>query len=193
MKTRIFEFNGNEISFSMDEENNLMVNATEMAKPFNKNVKDFMRNEDTKIFISECLKKANSPFLEEKTDCLKTGIPISLGIRSEEDLYISSQKSGTWMHRILALKFAAWLSPSFELWVYSTIETLLFGRYVEREKSLEFSLKLERQREMLIGKTEKTGEDFERYLQIERLLKQEKAIRRNLTSESISEIKGLFD
>ena len=193
MKTRIFEFNGNEISFSMDEENNLMVNATEMAKPFNKKVEAFMRNEDTKIFISECLKSENSRFLEEKTDCLKTGIPISLGIRSEEDLYISSQKSGTWMHRILALKFAAWLSPSFELWVYSTIETLLFGRYVEREKSLELSLKLERQREMLIGKTEKTGDDFEKYLDINRLLQKEKAKRKNLTTESISEIKGLFD
>ena len=193
MKTRIFEFNGNEISFSMDEENNLMVNATEMAKPFNKKVEAFMRNEDTQSFISECLKSENSRFLEEKTDCLKTGIPISLGIRSEEDLYISSQKSGTWMHRILALKFAAWLSPSFELWVYSTIETLLFGRYVEREKSLELSLKLERQREMLIGKTEKTGDDFEKYLDINRLLQKEKAKRKNLTTESISEIKGLFD
>lgn len=188
MKTRIFEFNGNEISFSMDEENNLMVNATEMAKPFNKNIKDFMRNEDTKIFISECLKRENSPFIRENSN-------KPLEELKEEDLYVSSQKSGTWMHRVLALKFAAWLNPSFELWVFSTIETLLFGKYVEREASLERSLKLEKERSSLINKptSERTGEDFERFLEIDRLLKAEKATRRNLTTESISEIKGLFD
>ena len=99
------------------------------------------------------------------------------------------------MHRVLALKFAAWLNPSFELWVYSTIETLLFGRYVEREQSLERSLKLEKEKATLINKpaSERTGEDFERFLEIDRLLKTEKSTRKNLTTESISEIKGLFD
>ena len=33
------------------------------------------------------------------------------------------------MHRILALKFAAWLDPDFELWVYNTIDNILFGNY----------------------------------------------------------------
>jgi len=28
---------------------------------------------------------------------------------------------GTWIHERLALKFAAWLSPKFELWIYDTI------------------------------------------------------------------------
>jgi hypothetical protein len=188
MKTRIFEFNGNEISFSMDEENNLMVNATEMAKPFNKKVEAFMRNEDTQSFISECLKSENSRYIWENSN-------EPLKVLKEEDLYVSSQKSGTWMHRILALKFAAWLSPSFELWVYSTIETLLFGRYVEREQSLERSLKLEKEKATLINKpaSERTGEDFERFLEIDKLLKTEKSTRKNLTTESISEIKGLFD
>ena len=32
---------------------------------------------------------------------------------------------GTWMDEKLALKFAAWLSPYFELWVYDRIEELL--------------------------------------------------------------------
>ena len=97
------------------------------------------------------------------------------------------------MNRILALKFAAWLNPTFELWVYSTIEKIMFGKFVERESSLQRTLKLEREKGMLVENPNKTGKEFERYLEIERLLKQEKAIRRNLTSESISEIKGLFD
>jgi phosphatidylserine/phosphatidylglycerophosphate/cardiolipin synthase-like enzyme len=70
MRTEVCIFNGNEVSFSLDKENNMMVNATEMAK------------------------SGNSRFLEE-------------------DLIVSKQKSGTWMHRILALKFAAWLNPEF--------------------------------------------------------------------------------
>lgn len=40
---------------------------------------------------------------------------------------ITKGRSGTWMHRVLALKFAAWLDPEFELWVYCTIDKLMFG------------------------------------------------------------------
>lgn len=54
METQIFEFNGQAIEFSFDK-NNVMVNATEMAKLYDKQVIAFMRNEETKNFISECL------------------------------------------------------------------------------------------------------------------------------------------
>lgn len=99
------------------------------------------------------------------------------------------------MHRVLALKFAAWLSPDFEVWVYSTIEQLLFGKHVEREKSFERTLKLQKELDTIKYKKpeDRTGEDFNRYLDIERDLNNEKAIRRNLTSESISGMRSLFD
>ena len=45
------------------------------------------------------------------------------------------------MHRILALKFAAWLDPSFELWVYCTIDKLIHGDYIALKKSLKESAK----------------------------------------------------
>jgi hypothetical protein len=47
--------------------------------------------------------------------------------------------SGTWMHRILAVKFAAWLSPEFELWVYRTVDEILFGNYRQVEQSIRQS------------------------------------------------------
>jgi hypothetical protein len=115
-----FIFEDKEIDFEITG-SNVMVNATQMAKIFGKLPKDFLINENTKNFISECLKKENSPYLM---------------IENEEDLVSSIQKSGTWMHRILALKFAAWLSPAFELWVYSVIDELLFGHYREMEDML---------------------------------------------------------
>jgi hypothetical protein len=59
----------------------------------------------------------------------KREIPF-LGIEKEDDLIISRQKLGTWMHRVLALKFAAWLHPDFEVQVYSTVDHLLYGRQI---------------------------------------------------------------
>jgi len=123
METQIFSFNGKAIEFSF-EKTNVMVNATEMGKIYDKLPKDFLKNEDTQKFISECLKKENSPFLN---------------VEKEEDLIISAQKTGTFMHRVLALKFAAWLNPAFELWVYKTIDYILFDHYKKVEESLRQS------------------------------------------------------
>lgn len=180
METKICVFDENAISFAFDKDNSMMINATEMAKAFNAEVAHFMGNKDTKLFIDSCLKTRNSEFL---------------GIKYVDDLYTSRQKSGTWMHRVLALKFAAWLSPDFEVWVYSTIEKLLFGKHVERERSFERTLRLQKEMNAIRDKLpeERTGDDFNRYLEIEREMNREKAVRKNLTTESISGMRSLFD
>lgn len=43
------------------------------------------------------------------------------------------------MHRVLALKFAAWLDPKFELWVFCTIDHILFGHLKKIETELKES------------------------------------------------------
>jgi len=178
METKICVFEENAISFALDKENKMMVNATEMAKAFDARVGHFLANDSTEKFITACLNNRNSDYLN---------------IVKEEDLVVARQKSGTWMHRVLALKFAAWLSPDFEVWVYSTIEKLMFGKHVEREKSLERSLALQNEMKTLAGKPDKSGDDFNRYLTIEQELGREKSIRKRLTVESVSEMRGLFD
>ncbi|MEM9888471.1 MAG: KilA-N domain-containing protein [Bacteroidota bacterium] len=45
------------------------------------------------------------------------------------------QYQGTWMDEKLALKFAAWLSPRFELWVYDRIYELLTTGQTKLEKT----------------------------------------------------------
>ena len=120
-----FIFNNTEVDFEITNAN-VMVNATQMAKIFDKRMDNFTRTDETKNFIAECLKNANKRYLN---------------IETEEDLITSTQKTGTWMHRILALKFAAWLNPAFELWVYSVIDELLFDRYRELENLLIRSAK----------------------------------------------------
>jgi hypothetical protein len=100
------------------------------------------------------------------------------------------------MHRLLALKFAAWLHPEFEVWVYTTIEHLLFGRYIKLEQSHERTLALQREMKELQCKPEadKTGGDFERYLQIQKALRYESSLRRSLTLECLSGGgNGVFD
>lgn len=177
METKICTFEENPITFALEKNNGMMINATEMAKAFNRDLYQFTKSEDTKRFIESCLKPANAGLL---------------GIVNDSDLIMSRQKAGTWMHRVLALKFAAWLSSDFELWVYSTIENLLFGKHVQREQSFERTLKFQRELDELKDKPQKSGEDFERYLEIDRALKREKAVRKSLTSEAVTGMKSLF-
>ncbi len=128
-----FKFNENLITFEFNNEN-LKVNATQMAKVYGKFPKDFLILDSTKSFIEECLKKENSP---------------NLNIKFEEDLVTSKQQEGTWMHRVLALKFAAWLNPAFELWVYSTIDKIIFGEFNQLKKNLKESAERETKIEAL--------------------------------------------
>jgi hypothetical protein len=165
---QVFTFGGADVEFNFAG-NQVMVNATEMAKIFGAQVNEFLSNQKTKAFLEECLKNGNSRFLE---------------VEKEEDLIFSRQKSGTWMHRVLALKFAAWLDLAFELWVFRTIDTVLFGRYREMEAQLKTSA--ERKVKMEALKRELATN--ETYIELERLEKLEKEatyVRRNEASRQL--------
>jgi hypothetical protein len=145
-----FTYDNNEISFQPDFGKNLMINATEMANIFGKEVTHFLQNEGTHKFIDACLNTRNSEYLN---------------LKSREDLVVGRQKTGTWMHRILAIKFAAWLNPDFEVWVYSTIEDLIFGQY----KRLEESLKASAKRKVQIDELRNKLAESEEFQTLERL------------------------
>ena len=153
MDTVKFIYNKQEVDFLPTGTENIMVNATQMAKIFGKKVENFTRIEPTKNFIDECLKNANKRFLL---------------IENEEDLIVSKQKSGTWMHRILALKFAAWLDPAFELWIFLTIDKVILGHFKEWREATKQKIRDEKLRdikreELLI----KYPEEFSEYLLLE--------------------------
>lgn len=149
MKTAIqnFEYEGKLIEFDFGNQN-IMVNATEMAKLFGKDLFQFSKSEGVKSFISEALKPANAGLL---------------GIEKEEDLILSRQKSGTWMHRVLALKFAAWLDPAFEIWVFLTIDKILFGTM--REDSIIKS-RIDIEKEKLLAELS-NNPDYLRLIELE--------------------------
>jgi phage regulator Rha-like protein len=174
------QFNGVEVDFEpLIKNKNVMVNATQMAKVFGKYTKDFLILESTQNFILECLKKENSPFL---------------GVEKEEDLVSSKQKSGTWMHRVLAIKFAAWLNPAFELWVYKTIDEILLGAALEIRESISETVKIQREQDLLANQIFKANPElFERYIKTFDKLRDAKTRRRSGTKTLFDEAKTLFD
>ncbi|MFA6281683.1 MAG: KilA-N domain-containing protein, partial [Candidatus Omnitrophota bacterium] len=121
-----FVFNNAEVDFQFDKNQNLMVNATEMAKLSGKRIDHFLKSDHAEAFISAL----------EFTPFGGNSEPLT---RSE--IIKTKGQSGTWMHRLLALKFAAWIDPKFEVWVYSTIDFILFDYYKRIEESLKESAK----------------------------------------------------
>lgn len=101
-----FNYNGNSIAFQLGE--NVMVNATEMAKPFNKRPAKWLELPSTKDFISALV-----------------------AIRKSDSAIIQTQSGGingggcTWFHEDVALEFARWLSPAFAIWCNDRIKELL--------------------------------------------------------------------
>lgn len=123
------EYQNNPISFDFTNQSE-MINATEMAKIFGKKTLEFLEKQETKNFIESLQKKLNSDFQggNSHLELSEMIVKVTHGGRN----------NGTWMHRLLALKFAAWLNADFELWVYETIEKLLFGKsnaIVESQKA----------------------------------------------------------
>ncbi len=114
-KLQVFTYKGREISFDFSEKNR-MINATQMAKGFGKKINNFLRQKSTQEYIKALLTHLNSSVT-----------PISV---TEKDLIYTNQGGnpklqGTWMHRILALRFAQWLDANFAIWVDEKIQELL--------------------------------------------------------------------
>lgn len=113
-----FNYQGANISFEFSD-GNKMINATEMAKPFGKPVGNFLRLAETKHYIELLQKRYSDVNIAPQRQAIR----VIKGGAAKDGL------QGTWMDERLALKFASWLSPEFEMWVYDRIfELLLTGK-----------------------------------------------------------------
>lgn len=142
-----FIYNETNIDFSVN--GNVMVNATHMAKVFGKRVDHFLKSDHAKQFI-------------------KTLELTPFGGRSEplsrDEIIKTFNGKSTYFNRILALKFAAWLSPEFEIWVYSTIEQILLGGFQKVKEAMieqaEAKNRMDKKRKELIEKSPEIAEFF---------------------------------
>ncbi len=124
---------------------NMMINATQMSKIFDKRVDSFLRNDFVKSYI-EILKKLpkDEKLWSEFTQiCVNStvkdiendgqfppfGVNSDVVLLQESDILQTRGHQGTWMHRLLAIEFAAWLDPGFKLWINLIVENLIFGHY----------------------------------------------------------------
>lgn len=104
----VCDYKGSKISFAYGE--NVMVNATEMAKPFGKTTKDWLRTNASSEFINS--------LSAVRQICPSQLVVVRKGNSNEFE-------QGTWMHEDVALEFARWLSPAFAIWCNDRIKELL--------------------------------------------------------------------
>lgn len=112
----------------------VMVNASHMAAVFDKRIVNFTRGENYESF-KDSLRKSKKFLSYVQRSSLKSETSTMVFDRiipdEELDKFMIHTKQGfnktTYMYRTLALKFAAWLDPDFEVWVYEMIEDILFS------------------------------------------------------------------
>jgi len=102
----VYDYKGSKISFANGE--NVMVNATEMAKPFDKRPAKWLELPSAKDFLSAltAIRKSDTALIQTNSGGINGG-------------------GGTWMHEDVALEFARWLSPAFAIWCNDRIKELL--------------------------------------------------------------------
>lgn len=116
-ENQTFQYNGSPITFQKGD--SVMVNATEMAKPFGKRCNDFLSTKQTNELINSL--------------SAKTGIPATGLVTVNQ----GGNNQGTWLHEDLALIFAQWLSPDFYLWCNDRIKELLQYGMTATQPTLE--------------------------------------------------------
>ncbi len=118
-KIKVFNYNGSDITFS--SENGVMVNATEMARAFDKRPIDYLRLPTTIELVNAIVRKSH--ISESQLIITKQGSSINGG--------------GTWLHEDVALDFAQWLSVDFRLWCNDRIKELLKYGMTATQPTLE--------------------------------------------------------
>lgn len=107
----IKEYKGTPITFE-NKDGKVMVNATEMAKPFGRQPNDWLKTEQAQRMIKAITETKKIGSVENQ---------LVVTVKGGNDL----SKQGTWMHEDVALVFAQWLSPEFYLWCNDRIKELL--------------------------------------------------------------------
>lgn len=90
----------NNCPITFEKGSSVMVNATEMAKPFGKRPAKWLELPTTKAFLKELCEVRKSDI---------TMLVLTAKGNS------STFQQGTWMHEDVALEFARWLSPAFAI------------------------------------------------------------------------------
>lgn len=136
LNPQTFVYEGKDVTFNLGN-GDVMVNATQMAKVFNKRVNDWTTLPSTKTFLGELedVRKSEPTRFSGRSNTREFG-------NSDYQLVITKSGSpdnggGTWMHEDVALEFARWLSPRFAIWCNDQIKMLLKHGVVATDNKIE--------------------------------------------------------
>jgi ribosomal protein L7/L12 len=115
------------IDVVFDNSNTLYIKATDIAKKFGKEIKEWKRAKQTTEYIDALSKHLNLGF-----DDL---VVVRKGGNSPEEM-------GTWIHKKLIISFARWLNPEFAVWCDGVIEEILQTGSYSISKKEEFEIEL---------------------------------------------------
>lgn len=157
MKVKVFEYQGTEITFQIGN-GEVMVNATQMAKPFNKLSKDYLKTKTAQELIKA---------ISDRTNILSTDlVQVIKG---------GDQKQGTWLHEDLALDFAQWLNINFKLWCNDRIKEIMKYGFTATETKID---ELIANPDLIISlATQLKEERVQKELQIQKNLLQEEQLK----------------
>jgi phage antirepressor YoqD-like protein len=116
----VFNYGGNNITFQIGKED-VMINASQMAKPFGKKPNDYLRLLSTKQLIKAIARKSrisDNQVVTTKQGSIENG-------------------GGTWMHEDLALDHAQWLHIDFKLWCNDRLKELLKNGFTATTQKLD--------------------------------------------------------
>lgn len=109
-----FHYQGKAVRFNSEG----WINATDVAKRFGKRPVDWLKQAETKEYLS----------------ALAEALTCDAGSLVETSKARSDRGGGTWFHPKLAVAFARWLDLKFAVWCDLHIDALLRGELNERQQ-----------------------------------------------------------
>ena len=117
--SKTFSYNGNDVLF--DTKDDVMVNATQLAKIYGKRPNDYLSLPATNQLIKAITRKYG--ISENQLGTSKAG---------------SSQNGGgTWMHRLIVVDFCQWLDIDLKLWCTEKLDELMRYGMTATQPTLE--------------------------------------------------------
>lgn len=115
--SKTFSYNGNEVLFDIKDD--VMVNATQLAKIYGKRPNDYLSLPATNQLINAITRKY--------------GIAENQLVRTER----GGIAPGTWMHRLIVVDFCQWLDIDLKLWCTEKLDELMRYGMTATQPTLE--------------------------------------------------------
>ena len=127
--SKTFSYNGNDVLFDIKDD--VMVNATQLAKIYGKRPAEYLRLPDTVKLINAITRKYG--ISENQLVVTSKGGNISDMGKS----HIVDNQQGTWMHRLIVVDFCQWLDIDLKLWCTEKLDELMRYGMTATQPTLE--------------------------------------------------------